>query len=75
MNKRITRQFKSLRCEVYVTKEIDVRGEMMEFETTVDFKEFNFFKGLLGFEPTDKTYDKANKWADNVIELHKRNTQ
>lgn len=69
MEKRVTRSGKVIISEVFVTKEI--LG--YKHEVLVDKKWFNC--GLFNSEPKQKHYDKANEWADNVINLHLKNTK
>lgn len=72
MEKRLTRMGKSIIAEVF-RKETLRDGTVQEI--LVDSKEFNGWAGsLFGKEPTQKTYDKADKWAVNVIYLHTKNT-
>lgn len=64
MQKRLTLIGNILVAEVFHLK--NVNGDMLE--VLVDSKDFNDWKSLfLNMKPTSKTYDKANKWADNVI--------
>jgi len=72
MKKRLTRIGKTIIAEVYRVKTLR-EGTVQEI--VVDSKNFNEWAGsLLGKEPTQKTYDEANKWADGVIYLHLKNT-
>lgn len=72
MEKRLTRMGKSIIAEVYRKKTL--RDGTVQ-EILVDSKEFNGWAGsLLYKEPTQKTYDEAHKWADNLIFLHFANT-
>jgi hypothetical protein len=69
--KKLSREGKVIRAEVYYQRE--VFG--MNTEILIDYKLFNNIKGsLFGIEPTQKTYDAANQWADKVIYLHVKNT-
>lgn len=61
-----------------ITAEVVEIGKF-KFDPTLEFhvdsKDFNSFKGIfLQKDPTQETYDKANKWADELIELHLKNS-
>jgi hypothetical protein len=71
MKKRIMRYGKVIEATVYREVEGSVTGKMIEMH--VDSEVFN--DGIFKGEPTDKHYEEANKWADEVIALHKRNTE
>ena len=74
MKKRLTRSGKVIIVEVYTVNKYDFLQK--EIEVIVDSKHFNNFRGeVLMMEPEQRNYDAANKWADGVIELHKRNTE
>ena len=64
MKKKITRYMKNVIVELVK----DVNGT----EIVIDTKTFSRF---LGAEPNQSTYDKANKWADNAIQLHLKNVE
>lgn len=70
--KRITREGKIVIAEIV---EINRYSIAPNFEYSIDLKKFNVFRGAwLGIDPTQETYDKANKWADDTIELNNKNS-
>ena len=70
LKKRITRYGKIIEASVYRKVESEITGRILEIH--VDSEVFN--DGIFKREPTDKHYQEANKWADEVINLHNRNT-
>jgi hypothetical protein len=76
MKKRITRRGKTIIAEVFREMYFkDLSPDNRTYEVIVDYKEFNnSLWGLIAREPTDETYRRANKWANNVIYLHKKHT-
>ena len=74
MEKRLTRHHKTIIAEVF--KKHTLREGTVQ-EIIIDWKEFNggFLDAILCREPTDATYQEANKWADEVINLHIKYTE
>ena len=65
LKKRLTRYHKQIIAEVF--RERTLR-DGTEQELLVDSKTFN--NSIFPKEPTEKTYEAANEWADRVILLH-----
>jgi hypothetical protein len=72
MKRSITRIGKVLVAEVSNQVYVSAFGRMVAISVDMkEFKEGNFF---FSKEPTLATYERANKWLDEVIELHKAGT-
>lgn len=59
--------------EAQVYREVKGPISFQTLEMHVDSKKFN--NGLFKREPTDEDYQKASCWADEVIAMHRRNTE
>ncbi len=71
MRKEITRVGKIIVVDI---RNMVTFANDMSYDFLIDSKSFNWIGSFFGIDPTQKTYDKANKWADDIISLHAKNS-